>query len=90
VRFEKAAIAAPTEPYLGEPIRSGEGVVIADHDFTVIDKRKHLMDSRGPLQPSRITQSVDRPQPDRAHSRTQRAPMPAAKQGSEDILTAVE
>ena len=61
MRFEKAAIAAPTEPYLGEPIRSGEGVVIADHDFTVIDKRKHLMDSRGPLQPSRITQSVRHP-----------------------------
>jgi aliphatic nitrilase len=32
---------------MGEPIRSGEGVVIADLDFTLIDKRKLLMDSRG-------------------------------------------
>jgi hypothetical protein len=32
---------------LGEPIRSGEGGVIADLDFTRIDRRKQVMDSRG-------------------------------------------
>jgi aliphatic nitrilase len=41
------AIVAPDGSLLGEPIRSGEGVVIADLDFTLIDKRKQLMDSRG-------------------------------------------
>jgi aliphatic nitrilase len=32
---------------MGEPLRSGEGVVIADLDFALIDRRKQLMDSRG-------------------------------------------
>ena len=34
---------------MGEPLRSGEGVVIADLDFSLIDKRKRKMDSRGHL-----------------------------------------
>jgi nitrilase len=41
------AIVAPDSTLIGEPIRTGEGVVIADLDFTLIDKRKQLMDSRG-------------------------------------------
>lgn len=41
------AIVAPDGTLIGEPTRSGEGVVIADLDFTLIDKRKQLMDSRG-------------------------------------------
>ena len=41
------AIVAPDGTLLGEPIRSGEGLVIADLDFRKIDKRKQLMDSRG-------------------------------------------
>ena len=40
------AIVAPMEP-IGEPIRSGEGIVVANLDFALIDKRKQLMDSRG-------------------------------------------
>src|SRR6516162_2229833 len=40
------AIVAPDSSLLGEPIRSGEGAVIADLDFTLIDKRKLVMDSR--------------------------------------------
>jgi aliphatic nitrilase len=32
---------------MGEPLRSGEGVVIADLDFSLIDRRKAKMDSRG-------------------------------------------
>src|SRR5262249_28656568 len=42
-----SAIVAPDGSLMGEPIRSGEGAVIADLDFTLIDKRKQLMDSRG-------------------------------------------
>ena len=41
------AIVAPDATFLGEPLRSGEGVVIADLDFTLIDRRKQVMDSRG-------------------------------------------
>lgn len=41
------AIAAPDGSLLGKPLTSGEGSVIADLNFSLIDKRKHLMDSRG-------------------------------------------
>lgn len=41
------AIVTPHGTLLGEPIRSGEGEVIAELDFTLIDRRKQLMDSRG-------------------------------------------
>jgi nitrilase len=42
-----AAIVSPQGELMGEPLRVGEGVVIADLDFSLIDKRKRLMDSRG-------------------------------------------
>ena len=41
------AIVSPLGELLGEPIRSGEGEVIADLDFSLIDKRKSKMDSSG-------------------------------------------
>jgi aliphatic nitrilase len=41
------AIISPQGELLGEPLRSGEGHVIADLDFGLIDKRKAFMDSRG-------------------------------------------
>jgi nitrilase len=41
------AIVTPQGQFLGQPLRSGEGTVIADLDFSLIDKRKRLMDSRG-------------------------------------------
>ncbi|MBR1170229.1 nitrilase-related carbon-nitrogen hydrolase [Bradyrhizobium liaoningense] len=41
------AIVTPQGQLLGQPLRSGEGAVIADLDFSLIDKRKRLMDSRG-------------------------------------------
>ncbi len=40
-------IVTPDGELLGEPLRSGEGVVIADLDFQLIDKRKRLMDAVG-------------------------------------------
>ena len=40
-------IATPDGRLIREPIRSAEGVVIADLDFTLIEKRKQLIDSRG-------------------------------------------
>src|SRR3954468_11697379 len=39
------AIVSPSGELMGEPLRSSEGVVIADLDFTLIDKRKMKMDS---------------------------------------------
>lgn len=41
------AIITPQGELLGEPLRSGEGEVIADLDFTLIDKRKAFMDASG-------------------------------------------
>jgi Predicted amidohydrolase len=41
------AIVSPQGQLLEQPLRSGEGEVVADLDFALIDKRKRLMDSRG-------------------------------------------
>lgn len=41
------AIITPQGELLGEPLRSGEGEVIADLDFALIDRRKAFMDSSG-------------------------------------------
>ena len=41
------AIVTPQGQLLEQPLRSGEGEVVADLDFSLIDKRKRLMDSRG-------------------------------------------
>ena len=41
------AIVSPLGELLGEPLVSGEGEVIADLDFTLINQRKTKMDARG-------------------------------------------
>ncbi|HEY4087593.1 MAG TPA: nitrilase-related carbon-nitrogen hydrolase [Bryobacteraceae bacterium] len=41
------AIVSPQGELMGEPLRTGEGAVIADLDFSLIDRRKAKMDSRG-------------------------------------------
>jgi nitrilase len=41
------AIVSPQGELIGEPLRSGEGEVIADLDFEMIDKRKAFMDAVG-------------------------------------------
>jgi aliphatic nitrilase len=41
------AIISPQGQLLGEPVRTGAGEVIADLDFSLIDRRKALMDASG-------------------------------------------
>lgn len=41
------AIISPEGRHLAEPLRSGEGIVIADLDMSLITKRKRMMDSVG-------------------------------------------
>lgn len=41
------AIISPEGSHLCEPIRAGEGIAIADLDFSLITKRKRMMDSAG-------------------------------------------
>src|SRR5215831_3562534 len=72
-------IVTPDGMLIGEPLREGEGEIIADLDFTLIDRRKLLMDSVGHYnRPELLSLLIDRTPAANFHERSTHPAIDAA------------
>jgi nitrilase len=64
------AIISPQGELMGAPLRTGEGVVVADLDFSLIDRRKSKMDASGHYgRPGLLSLLIDRSPAPYVHER---------------------